>query len=100
MYHKNSVDNTSIKHNESYTGESIEERVKRLVYNQESIGDGAPLIYTDRRKGVQPEYNIRSDRFDIALDSMDKVHTEKLAKRVEMYKEPSQSNGSTDATTK
>jgi hypothetical protein len=102
MYHKNRIEKTSISCNESYTGESIEGRVKRLVYNQESIGDGAPLIYTDRRKGVQPEYNIRSDRFDIALDSMDKVHSDKLAKRVEMYKEPStnKNDGSIDATTK
>ena len=97
MYNKNKVNDSSIIKNESYVGESIEKRVNRLVYNQESIGDGAPLIYTDRRNGVQPEYNIRTDRFEMAIESMDKVHTENLGKRVEMYNPKPEITG--DATT-
>ena len=53
--------------NDSVEGESLEKKVKRIVENSEPISDGAPIIYTERGKGVQPEYNIRTDRFEIAV---------------------------------
>ena len=79
---------TSIRRNKSYVGERIEDRVKRLVYSGEALGDGAPLIYTDRRRGVQPEYNIRTDKWDLALDTLDKTNKNELVKRAEFYKNP------------
>lgn len=67
----------------SYVGETIEAKVRRIVNNKEPIKDGAPLIYTDRKDGVLPGYNIRTDRFDVAVEAMDKVTKSKLAKRAE-----------------
>lgn len=67
-------------------GESIENKVKRLLANKEPIKDGSPIIYTDRKDGVNPAYNIRTDRFEIACDAMDKVHRSKEAKRDELMK--------------
>ena len=32
--------------------ETIEKKVKRIVENKEPISDGAPIIYTERNKGV------------------------------------------------
>ena len=95
MYTKNVPLETTLEINDSYIGETIEQRVEKMVYNNEPIADGSPLIYTDRRKGVIPETNIRTDRFDIALENMDKVHTDKLAKRVELYQPK---DGSTQGT--
>ena len=54
-------------------GESIENKVRRITENNEPITDGAPIIYTNREDGVLPAYNIRTDRFDIALDAMSKI---------------------------
>ena len=45
------------------------------------ITDGAPIIYTDREQGVLPAYNVRTDRWDIAENAMDKVNAAKMAKR-------------------
>lgn len=67
-------------------GESIELKVKRLIENKEPIKDGSPLIYTDRKEGVKAAYNIRTDRFEIATDAMDKVHKSKQAKRDALIK--------------
>lgn len=67
-------------------GETIEDKVKRLISNKEPIKDGSPIIYTDRKDGVSPAYNIRTDRFEIAADAMDKVHRSKEAKRDELMK--------------
>ena len=81
MY-KKAIKNTSyIKLNQSLEGETIEQKVERVTTNKEPISDGAPLIYTDRKEGVQAGYNIRTDRFEIAVDAMDKVTKSHLAKR-------------------
>ena len=84
MYKKNPIPKTSQTHNESYIGESIERKVERIVTNNEPIKDGAPLIFTDRKDGVGAEYDPRTDRFEIAVEAMDKVTASHAAKRT-MY---------------
>ena len=59
---------------ETFEGEFIEEKVARVVENKEPIEDGAPIIYTERKDGVLPAYNIRTDKWDIALTAMEKVN--------------------------
>ena len=46
---------------EVYEAESIEEKVRRILDENEPITDGAPIIYTELKDGVRPEYNIRTD---------------------------------------
>lgn len=89
MYRKNKISKTSIVLNNQYEGERIEEKIQRIMNNKEPINDGAPLIYTDRKDGVLPEYDVRTDRFDVAIDAMDKVNKSKLAKREERHKKVS-----------
>ena len=33
-----------------------------------------PTIYTEKKDGVQPEFDIRTDRFEIAVDTVDKIN--------------------------
>ena len=58
---------------ETVEGEPIELKIERVVSNKEPITDGAPAIYTERKEGVISAYNIRTDRFEIAAEAMDKV---------------------------
>lgn len=81
MYRYKKALKTSLKVNQSYRGETIEQKIDRIVNNKEPITDGAPLVYTERKDGVRPEYDIRTDRWDVAIDAMDKVNKSKLAKR-------------------
>lgn len=83
MYKYKKASSTSIKRNESYEGERIEQKIDRIVNNKEPIEDSAPLIYTDRKEGVLPDYNIRTDRFEHAIEAMDKVDKSLQAKRLE-----------------
>ena len=76
---------TDIELNESVEGESIEIKVQRIVENNEPISDGAPIIFTDRRDGVLPAYDIRTDRFELAIDGMDYVAKSNLAKRADYF---------------
>lgn len=86
MYQKYKPSITTITANESYKGETIEQKINRIVNNKEPIKDGAPLVYTDRKDGVQPAYNPRTDRFEVAVEAMDKVTQAKLAKRTPVVK--------------
>lgn len=65
---------------ESYEGQSIEDRCKKLVETGEPIKDTSPLIYTPKEKGVMPQYDVRADKWDIALNAMDRVNKERIAK--------------------
>lgn len=80
-YKQNPMTGTTIERNESREGESIEMKVERIVNNKEPIKDGAPKIYTERKDGVPPGYNIRTDRFEVAIDGMDIISKSITAKR-------------------
>lgn len=76
---------TSLNVNESYEGETIEQKMKRVVSTGEPITDGAPIIYTKRTDGVLAEFDIRTDRWDIAVEAMDAVSKSNIAKRIDFH---------------
>ena len=71
---------------ETFEGESIEEKVSKLIENNEPITDGAPIIYTEKKDGVLPQYDIRTDKWDIAQSAMDSANASKIAKSKGMKK--------------
>lgn len=89
---------TELVVNDSIEGESIELKIERLIENNEPISDSAPIIYTERGEGVLPQYDVRTDRFELAIDAMDKVSSSHVAKRVEMYKKSDDLEQSSDNT--
>ncbi len=64
-------------------GETIEQKIERMVSNNEPIKDGAPDIYTEKKDGIISAYNIRTDRWEIAADAMDMIIKSAAAKREE-----------------
>lgn len=66
-------------------GETIEDKCKRLTESKEPITDGAPILYTERKDGVLPAYDIRTDRWTIAQEAMDKNRKAIDAKRKADY---------------
>lgn len=87
MYKRNKPKKTTLRVNNSKEGETIEMKMERVINNKEPIKDGAPIVYTERKEGVLPGYNIRTDRFDVAIEAMDKVSKTHIAKREERIKE-------------
>ena len=55
------------------------------------------MVYTERKDGVLPAYDPRTDRFEIAVDAMDRVTASRLAKRdgniVDMNKKDTKNDG-------
>lgn len=84
--------NSQIKCNNSYEGESLERKMERVMANNEPIDQTAPMIYTERKDGVHKECDIRTDRFDVALDATDKITMTNRAKRENKGVEPEQTD--------
>ena len=81
MYRKPVYQSWDIGSCEIFEGETIEQKMERVLNNGEPITDGAPDIFTERKDGVIAAYNIRTDRFEIACEAMDKVSASIAAKR-------------------
>lgn len=77
---------TSITRNESVEGELLTDKIERIMNNGDPITDGAPIIFTERKDGVLPSFNPRTDRWDAAIDAMDAVSRSNAAKREESMK--------------
>ena len=87
---------------EPYEGESIEMKVSKLIENNEPITDGAPIIYTEKKDGVLPQYDIRTDKWEIAQSAIDLANASKIAKSKGIKKpdEPKQTESKQTEETK
>lgn len=68
-----------IKKNDSYEAEPMEVKLRRATEEKKPIEAVAPMIYTEKSKGVIPEYDIRTDRFELAQAAMEKLNTVKFS---------------------
>lgn len=62
--------------NLAYQAEPREVKLRKIISGEASnMEDGVfPTIYTEKKDGVQPEFDIRTDRFEVAIDAMDKIN--------------------------
>lgn len=70
---------TTIVINDSTIGQTIESFVERLMNNSEELNETLERNYTERKDGVIPEFNIRTDRFELAVEATDKITASKIA---------------------
>lgn len=61
-----------------YEAEPLEVKLRRKMKGgkiDEEEGDGKTwaIAYTEKRDGVRPEYDIRTDRFEIAREAMETI---------------------------
>lgn len=71
-----------ISNNESYVAEPLEIQLDRMTIENTPISSsGVPMIYTERKDGVKPEHDIRTDRWEIAQRAMKHVSKTEIAKR-------------------
>lgn len=62
--------------NLAYLAEPREVKLRKIINGESNnMEDGVfPTIYTEKKDGVQPEFDIRTDRFEVAIDAMDKIN--------------------------
>lgn len=86
MYKKINIRKSSIQRYDVIEGQTIEQKIERLVNNNEPIEGEDKPIYTDRKDGCLPDYNIRADKMELALEAIDKATANKMAWRSDKYK--------------
>ena len=69
---KGCIDNPNL----TYDAEPREVKLRKIISGESSsMEDGVfPTIYTEKKDGVLTEYDIRTDRFEVAIDAMDKIN--------------------------
>lgn len=72
---------TQMQNDNLEKGESIETKLLRVTTTNEPIENVAPLIYTERKDGVHPEYDFHTDRMEIAQEAMGACAKSAVAKR-------------------
>lgn len=60
----------------TYQAEPREVKLRKIMNREaNNMEDGVfPTIYTEKKDGVRPEYDIRTDRFEVAIDAIDKIN--------------------------
>mgnify|MGYP007064637769 CR=1 FL=1 len=69
---KGCIDNPNL----TYQAEPREVKLRKIINGESNdMEDGVfPTIYTEKKDGVQPEFDIRTDRFEVAIDAIDKIN--------------------------
>lgn len=75
------IQNGRIERPADKEGEYLEQFLRKQIDSKEPIQATAKINYTERKDGVLPQYDIRTDRFEYAMRAMDKVHATEAAKR-------------------
>lgn len=62
--------------NLTYKADPREVKLRKIINGESNdMDDGVfPTIYTEKKDGVQPEFDIRTDRFEVAIDAIDKIN--------------------------
>lgn len=76
-----------LKVNQSYEAEPLEITLRRAMTSSEPISTTAPQVFTERKEGVRAEYDIRTDRFEVAMETMDRATKAHIANRENAFKE-------------
>lgn len=66
------IDNPNL----TYQAEPREVKLRKIINGESNdMEDGVfPIIYTEKKDGVQPEFDIRTDRFEVAVEAVDKIN--------------------------
>jgi hypothetical protein len=78
--------NNNLKVNNSYSAESLERTIERRLSNGDDLNDKVNLLFYDVSDGVMPGTNVRTDRFDVALDGMTMIEKTKKASGLSVVK--------------
>lgn len=67
---------TDIRKNTSYEAKTLEQQIAGIMDKNELVPQFNP-IYTEKKEGVNPAYDIRTDKMEYAIDQMERVAQQK-----------------------
>lgn len=81
-YRKNYINRSDLKSTEITEGITIETQVALYLNNQVDGSETKELIYTERKDGVNLGTDVRTDKFDIAIEATNTASKSAIAKRL------------------
>lgn len=72
MYKYRKATPTSLQVTNWTEGETIETKLRRIIANKEQVKDMVELNYSDTNAGVGAGFNIRTDKFEVAIKALDR----------------------------
>lgn len=63
---KKQPNRTQIRVNKAVMSESLERKIERMMSNGTPIGDAVTPVFTERKDGVLPETDIRTDKWEMS----------------------------------
>ncbi|UPW41143.1 hypothetical protein [Sigmofec virus UA08Rod_5365] len=74
---------TTFRVNETYRAEPLIKKLQRKMSGElvegTEIDETIPTLYTDKRDGCLPGTDIRTDRFEVAREAIDKVNKARMS---------------------
>lgn len=71
---------TNLQVNKTYEAESLEMMLERIITSGEPIDSTSPIIYTEKNDGVRPEFDIRTDIWEVAQSERENALRNEIAK--------------------
>lgn len=78
MYKQTSFSGGLINTDNTYEAKSLMCQLRKITEEQTPIEETAPIIYTNKKDGVLKEYDIKTDRFEVAMEAMGKMRSAEL----------------------
>lgn len=85
---------TSFDCNDTFEGEPIEIQVARMMENIGEIEEVSPLLYQERDEGINPNYDIRTDIWQLRQDAIEQA--DKAAEQKELEEQQQKSANPTE----
>lgn len=64
---------SELKGVKAFEVESMTQKLRKITETDQPIKEEMPTIYTEKKDGVMPAYDIRTDRFEVARIAMEKM---------------------------
>lgn len=87
MYKNPKTRKSNINCNNSTVGQQLHTKIQDILENgDQNELKQKPIIYTEKSEGVKEGYNIRTDKWEIACETADKMHKIRAVKGEEKAK--------------
>lgn len=70
---------TKINGIKPYEADYLEKMIEKRMTGEDIVVGGKGVIFTEREDGVISAHNIRTDRFEEAMEAMDRITARKIA---------------------
>lgn len=91
-YVRNKMTRTTIRVNNTTIGKTIEEKLRLIKNNKDKVDAIRPMLFTRKRDGVPPEYDIRTSAREMGAYAADLIATKHNGKLSEDWAAEAEKN--------